>query len=130
MLHANRAACNLELSEYFRFFSGGVLSDCIENYGKVLRDCSLAITVNPKSLKAYYRSALALVALERYDEAVDSCSRCLSFDPSNQSVSSLKEKARKLYDAKVMKEREKQERLRVAEKKRRRLQVAFEVRDD
>lgn len=108
---------------------GGVLNDRTENYGKVLRDCSAAIMINIESSKAYYRSALALVALERYDEAVDSCSRCLSFDPTNQLVFSLKEKAGNLHDAKVKKEQEKQERLRVVEEKERRLQVAFKVRD-
>ena len=108
---------------------GGVLNDRTENYGKVLRDCSAAIMINVESSKAYYRSALALVALERYDEAVDSCSRCLSFDPTNQLVFSLKEKAGNLHDTKVKKEQEKQERLRVVEEKERRLQAAFKVRD-
>jgi len=129
VLHINRAACNLELSVCFRFRLGGVLNDRAENYGKVLRDCSAAITINVKSSKGYYRSALALIALERYDEAVDSCSRCLRFDPTNQSVFSLKEEVGKLHDAKVKKEREKQERLRVTEENRRRLQVAFKVCD-
>ena len=113
----------------FPFLLGDVLNDRTENYGMVLRDCSVAITINVKSSKAYYRSALALVALERYDEAVDSCSRCLNFDPTNQPVFSLKEKAKKLCDAKVKKEQEKQGRLRAAEDKRRRLRIAFKVRD-
>ena len=129
-LHINRAACNLELSMHIHFLLGGVLNDRIENYGKVLRDCSIAITINNKSSKAYYRSALALVALERYEEAVDSCSRCLGFDSTNRPVLSLKEKAGKLHSTKVMKEQERQERLREAEEKRRRLQLAFKVRDD
>jgi len=126
-LHINRAACNVELSVCFPFRLRGILNDHTENYGKVLRDCSAAIMVNVKSSKAYYRSALALVALERYDEAVDSCSRCLSFDPANQPVILLNEKAGKLHDAKVKKEQEKQERLRAVEEERRRLQVAFKV---
>lgn len=128
-LHINRAACNLELGMRSYFCLGEILNCRTENYGKVLRDCSVAITINAKSPKAYYRSALALVALERYEEAVDSCARCLSFDPTNQPVFSLKEKAGKLHDAKVVKEREKRERLMVAEEKRRRLQVAFKVRN-
>lgn len=128
-LHINRAACNLELSKRFYLDLGWVLNVRVENYGKVLRDCSVAITINAKSSKAYYRSALALVVLERYEEAVDSCSRCLSFDSTNQSVFSLKEKAGKLHDAKVAKERENRERIRMAEEKRRHLQAAFKVRD-
>ena len=114
----------------FVLLPGRGSNDRTENYGKVLRDCSVAITLNAKSSKAYYCSALALVALERYEEAVDSCSRCLSFDPTNQSVFALKEKAGKLHDAKISKELEKQERLRIAEEKRRRLHTAFKVRDD
>ena len=129
VLHINRAACNIELSVCSPFRLRSILNDRTENYGKVLRDCSAAIMVNVKSSKAYYRSALALVALERYDDALDSCSRCLSFDPTNQPVVSLKEKAGKLRDAKVKKEQEKQERLRVVEEERRRLQAAFKVRD-
>ncbi|KAF8192425.1 40S ribosomal protein S7 [Pholiota molesta] len=66
-LLCNRAACNLEL----------------QNYGSVLRDCSKALSINPKSSKAYYRSATALVNLGRYDEAEDCCARCLSYDPNN-----------------------------------------------
>lgn len=67
------------------------------------------------------------MALERYEEAADSCSRCLKFDPTNKSVSSLKEKAGKLHDEKIKKDQEKLERLREAEAKRRRLLVAFKV---
>lgn len=68
------------------------------------------------------------MALERYEEAVDSCARCLRFDPANQPVNSLKAKAEKLHGEKVRKEHEKRERLREAEEKRRRLQAAFKVR--
>lgn len=60
---------------------------------------------------------------------MDSCSRCLKIDPANQSVSSLKVKAEKLYGVKVKKESEKQGRLREVEEKRRRLQIAFKVRE-
>jgi len=69
----NRAACNLKL----------------ENYGSVLRDCSKALTINQKSSKAYFRSASALKALERYDEAVDCCDRCLVHDQENKTIRDL-----------------------------------------
>ncbi|KAJ7477070.1 hypothetical protein B0H11DRAFT_1809238, partial [Mycena galericulata] len=74
-LLCNRAACNLEL----------------KNNGSVLRDCSKALILNPKSSKAFYRSALALVALERADEALDCCDRCLKFDPENKGVTKLQQ---------------------------------------
>src|SRR5437762_683750 len=74
------------------------------NYGSVLRDCSKALGLNPKSSKAYYRSALALTALERLEEAVDCCVRCLVFDPQNTAVQALENKAKEAQEAKVKKE--------------------------
>ncbi|CAD6961497.1 unnamed protein product [Tilletia laevis] len=58
-IYLNRAACNLEL----------------KNYGKVLRDTSSALTLNPTSSKAFYRAARALLALRRPAEALDCCTR-------------------------------------------------------
>ncbi|EKM59352.1 uncharacterized protein PHACADRAFT_191699 [Phanerochaete carnosa HHB-10118-sp] len=100
-----------------------------ENYGSVLRDCSKAITINQKSSKAYYRSALALVVLERFDEAIDCCKRCLQYDRDNAAIQSVLEKATKLKEAKEKKEREKQEKLRHERENKRRLAVAFKERN-
>ncbi|KAI0750879.1 40S ribosomal protein S7 [Daedaleopsis nitida] len=108
-LLCNRAACNLEL----------------QNYGSVLRDCSRAIVINPRSSKAYYRSALALVALERYDDALDCCDRCLQFNQDNKAVRAAKERASKLKEAKERKERERQERIRQEQLKKERLRAAY-----
>ncbi|KAL7282463.1 hypothetical protein ACG7TL_003934 [Trametes sanguinea] len=112
-LLCNRAACNLEL----------------QNYGSVLRDCSKAIGVNPKSSKAYYRSALALIALERYDEALDCCDRCLQFDKDNKAMQETRAKAAKLKEAKEHKERERQERERQEQLKQARLRAAYKERN-
>ncbi|KAJ8481730.1 hypothetical protein ONZ51_g5828 [Trametes cubensis] len=112
-LLCNRAACNLEL----------------QNYGSVLRDCSKAISVNPKCSKAYYRSALALIALERYDEALDCCDRCLQFDKENKAVQATREKAAKLKEAKERRERERQERIRQEQLKQERLRAAYKERN-
>ncbi|TFK94731.1 40S ribosomal protein S7 [Polyporus arcularius HHB13444] len=112
-LLCNRAACNLEL----------------HNYGSVLRDCSKAISINPQSSKAYYRSALALVALERYEEALDCCDRCLQFDQGNKGVRAVREKAAKLKEEKDRKERERQERIRQEQLKKARLQTAYRERN-
>ncbi|KAI0375711.1 40S ribosomal protein S7 [Pilatotrama ljubarskyi] len=112
-LFCNRAACNLEL----------------QNYGSVLRDCSKAIGMNPQSSKAYYRSALALTALERYDEALDCCDRCLQFDKDNKGVQAAREKAAKLQEAKERKERERQERIRQEQLKQARLKAAYKERN-
>jgi tetratricopeptide (TPR) repeat protein len=98
-----------------------------ENYGSVLKDCSKAISLNAHSSKAYYRSASALVALERFDEALDCCERCLHFDKDNSAVKSVREKALKLKEAKTRKEIERVERARQEEKERQQLDMAFKV---
>ncbi|KAL1944214.1 hypothetical protein VTO73DRAFT_3399 [Trametes versicolor] len=112
-LLCNRAACNLEL----------------QNYGAVLRDCSKAIGINPKASKAYYRSALALIALERYDDALDCCDHCLQFDKDNKTVQAAREKAAKLKEAKDRKERERQERIQQEKLKQERLRAAYRERN-
>lgn len=75
----NRAVCNLEL----------------KNYGSVLRDCSKVLSSNMTSLKALYRSALALIALERPLEAIDCCERGLLVDPESSGLISALSKAKK-----------------------------------
>ncbi|KAI1796313.1 40S ribosomal protein S7 [Ganoderma leucocontextum] len=112
-LLCNRAACNLEL----------------QNYGSVLRDCSDAITMNPHSSKAYYRSTMALIALDRYDQALDACDRCLQFDKENKTVKAAREKAAKLKEVKDRKEHERQERIRQEQLKQERLQAAYRERN-
>ena len=94
----------------------------------MLRDCSRAISINPQSSKAYYRSATALVALERYDEALDCCDRCLRFDKDNKAVQVIRDKAAKLKEAKERRERERQEQIRQEQMKQERLRAAFRVR--
>ena len=88
-----------------------VASLCEENYGSVLRDCSEALKANTQCSKAYYRSAMALVALERYDEALDCCDRCLAYDHDNAGVGTLRSKATDLKEKKDRKEREQAEKL-------------------
>ncbi|KAA1465977.1 TPR-like protein [Dentipellis sp. KUC8613] len=112
-LLCNRAACNIEL----------------KNYGSVLRDCSKAITLNPKASKAYYRSGLALFALDRQDEVLDVCDRCLAFDSENVSVRTLREKAVAKLEVKAAKERERQEQKRKEQEEQRLLKAAFAERN-
>ncbi|KAJ3758230.1 40S ribosomal protein S7 [Lentinula raphanica] len=111
-LLCNRAACNLEL----------------KNYGSVLRDCSKALSLNPKSSKAYYRSALALIALERLSEAIDCCTRCLDYDKDNKGVQSVLERATKLKEANDKKEFERQEKIRKEKLSQAKLNNAFKER--
>ncbi|KAJ8086198.1 HSP70/90 co-chaperone [Marasmius tenuissimus] len=82
----------------------------LKNYGSVLRDCGTAITINPKSMKAYYRSVQALMELERFEEAIDCCRRSLEIQ-EDKDTRGLLDKAEKKKADKDTKEKEKQERL-------------------
>ncbi|KAJ7056679.1 hypothetical protein C8F01DRAFT_992658 [Mycena amicta] len=112
-LLCNRAACNLEL----------------KNFGTVLRDCSQALTLNPHSSKAFYRSALALLALERVDEALDCCERCLKFDPDNKGVQGARSRSLDLKAAFEKKERERTERIRREKEAELKLNMAYRERN-
>ncbi|KAK0645657.1 hypothetical protein B0T16DRAFT_351540, partial [Cercophora newfieldiana] len=72
-LHGNRAACHLEL----------------RNYRSCTTDCASALRLNPSNLKALYRSARALLALDKLPLALDACAHGLQLDPSNAALLSL-----------------------------------------
>ncbi|KAL2009659.1 hypothetical protein VTN00DRAFT_5466 [Thermoascus crustaceus] len=74
--YINRALCNLEL----------------KNYRSTTLDCASALKLNPKNVKAYYRSAMALLALDKVAEAEDAASRGLKLDPKNKSLEQVASK--------------------------------------
>ncbi|CRG90847.1 Hsp70/Hsp90 co-chaperone cns1 [Talaromyces islandicus] len=74
--HANRALCNLELG----------------NYRMATLDCAEALKVNPKNVKAYYRSSMALLKLDKISEAEDTTLRGLAIDPSNKALKLVSDK--------------------------------------
>jgi len=98
------------------------------NYGSALRDCAKALSGNLKCTKAWYRSALALNALERFEEAVDVCTRCLAYDPQNAAVKVAYQKAEKGWDAQKIKRAAKSDRLRKEREKAKAIADALEVR--
>lgn len=98
-----------------------------ENYGSVLKDCSEALQLNPKSSKAYYRSSLALLALERLEQALDCCDRCLQFDPDNKGVIGVRDRAVAAKAKKDRKEAERLEKIRLEKELKRRMNLAFQV---
>ncbi|KAG8821778.1 hypothetical protein FRC19_007258 [Serendipita sp. 401] len=112
-LHLNRAACNLEL----------------QNYGSVLRDCSKVLATNPSSLKAFYRSALALIALERSTEAIDCCNRALGIERENPGILSALKKAKDLKDRQDRKEQVRLHKIATEEAEKRRLGSALKERN-
>jgi tetratricopeptide (TPR) repeat protein len=92
-LYVNRAACHLELS----------------NYRSCWTDCAAALRLNPRNIKACYRSAKALLAVDRIEEADDVCARGLALDPENkglqETAASIVKRAREV-DAKNKKDAE------------------------
>lgn len=69
----NRAACHLEL----------------KNYRSCTLDCGSVLRINPRNVKAFYRSSKALLALDRIGEADDACARGLALDPENKALKSV-----------------------------------------
>ncbi|KIW19466.1 hypothetical protein PV08_00038 [Exophiala spinifera] len=96
-LHVNRALCNLEL----------------KNYRSTTLDCAAALRINPTNVKAHYRSASALFALDKVLEALDVASRGLKIDPDNVVLKKLLDQIRARATVK-----EQQDRRRLAEQKR------------
>ncbi|KAI9511259.1 40S ribosomal protein S7 [Russula earlei] len=109
----NRAACNLEL----------------ENYGSVLRDCATVITANSRASKAYYRAGLALLALERADEALDACVRAGEGAADDAGLKALRVRAEKKREELRGKEEEKKQRTRQAAEGKRRMTAALAERN-
>ncbi|KAJ1733934.1 HSP70/90 co-chaperone [Coemansia biformis] len=109
----NRAAANLEL----------------QNYGKVLHDCSRALSLRQKTPKALFRAAKACIALEKFDEAFECCRWAMDMEPENKELVRLQaqtEEARRLHEQRV-KVREAREREREAAREM--LRKAVEIRD-
>ncbi|KAI1959039.1 HSP70/90 co-chaperone [Ophidiomyces ophidiicola] len=69
----NRALCNLEM----------------KNYRSCTLDCAAALQLNPRNLKAYYRTARALLALDKTPAARDAAHRGLALDPANAALQQL-----------------------------------------
>lgn len=65
--------------------------------------------------------------LERYEEALDCCDRCLVYDKDNKGIQGLKNNVIKLKQTRDSKEQEKRERALRNEKEKKQLQAAFRV---
>jgi hypothetical protein len=67
------------------------------------------------------------MALDRLDEALDCCARCLSFDGNNKGVQTVRDRATAAKTEKDRKEQERSTRLRREEEAKRRMNTAFKV---
>ena len=63
-----------------------------ENYRTTTLDCASALKVNPRNVKAYYRSSLALLCLDKIEEATDAANRGLEIDAANKSLQQIRAK--------------------------------------
>lgn len=71
----NRSACHVQL----------------KNYRSATQDCAHVLRLNPKNVKAFYRSGVALLALGKIAEADDACARGLSLDEDHKDLKALAE---------------------------------------
>lgn len=109
-LYANRAACQLSM----------------QNYRACTLDCAQTLTLNPRNVKAFYRSAKALNALGKTVEAEDAARRGLAVDPDNAA---LKAVAGEIAERQArLGAKQKAEEERVALEKRRQLMVRAAIR--
>lgn len=102
-LYVNRAACHLE----------------VRNYRSCWLDGAAALKLNPTNVKALYRSAKALLAVDRIVEADDACARGLELDGSNKALQAVAKDIVKKHEEVTA--RQKRENERLAREKRREL---------
>ncbi|GME84452.1 unnamed protein product [Ambrosiozyma monospora] len=102
-LYLNRCACNLEL----------------KNYRRCINDAKECLKIQPKNIKALFRSAKAFFAVERYDEAEQILLFAKGLDEKNAAVNALiktiEDKKRKIREREERKRKEEEERQRVQE---------------
>lgn len=95
--YVNRALCNLELSRCTGFLENYAKADrsYAENYRSCNLDCASTLKLNPRNVKAWYRSASACLALDKIREGEDACSRGLEVEPKNIALQALQAKIQK-----------------------------------
>lgn len=58
----------------------------LKMYEKAIKDCNMAIKLEPENVKSYIRKAQSLEALKRYKEALDSIEIAIETDPNNTTT--------------------------------------------
>jgi tetratricopeptide (TPR) repeat protein len=112
-LYVNRAACHLEL----------------RNYRSCWQDCASALRLNPSNIKAFYRSARALLAVGRIEEADDACARGLAIDAENKALKAVARDIIKKSEEATAKQRKENERLSREKRRALLLKAALKARN-
>jgi tetratricopeptide (TPR) repeat protein len=112
-VYVNRALCQLEL----------------KNYRSTTLDCAQALLVNPRNIKAHFRSATALLALDKVHEALDVCYRGFKIDADNVPLKKLLEKIKTKSEALEAKERKRREEQKRREQEKITLRTALVARE-
>lgn len=60
-----------------------------EEWDEVLTQCRLALEINPRSVKAYYRTGQAHIARDKFEEAKDALMSAYEVEPDNPEVRAL-----------------------------------------
>jgi tetratricopeptide (TPR) repeat protein len=112
-VYVNRALCQLEL----------------KNYRSTTLDCAQALLVNPKNIKAHYRSATALLALDKIHEALDVCYRGFKVDPDNVPLQKLLGQIKAKSEALEVRDRKRRAEEKRREQERLTLRTALAARE-
>ena len=62
-----------------------------------MEDCTKAISLDKKNVKAYFRRGTARQMLGYYKEAIDDFKHALVLEPTNKRAASAAERLRKLF---------------------------------
>lgn len=92
-------------------------------------DCAAALRVNPSNIKAHYRSASALIALDKVIEALDVASRGAKLDPNNAELKKLLDKIRGRMEVKEAEDRRRMMELKRKQQEARVLETALKARN-
>lgn len=94
----------------------------------MLTDCAHALKLNSQNVKALFRSAKALFALEMFPEAIDCCEHALNVDPDNQPVKDEQAKIRKEFEQREAIRKAKELREQQIREKKMKIESALEKR--
>ena len=99
------------------------------NYRSTTLDCALALKINPSNVKAWFRSASALLKVDKVDEAEDACSRGLSVDAKNAALLKLRQQIRTKREATAKLQARRKEEKQIKERQRFILAAALKARN-